>query len=104
MADELEKWKDLSEGEKAFQIYCLMLDKDGSSSLKTIVAQCLASLLRWGISENPNGQKKESMFDIDLYGMRTDESKRNELKQKIEGDKYLEYIVKAIKYAAGEEV
>lgn len=104
MSDELEEWKDLSEEEKAFQIYSLMLNNDGSSSLKTIVAQCLASLLRWEISENPKGQKKESMFDIDLYGLRTDESKRNELKQKIERDEYLGYIVKAIKYAAGEEV
>lgn len=103
MSDEFEKFKDLSEGEKAFNIYCLMLNKDGSSSLKTIVAQCLASLLRWEVS-NPNDLGKELMFDIDLYGLRTDELRRNELKQKLENDKYLGYIVKAIKYAAGEEV
>lgn len=44
------------------------------------------------------------MFDIDLYGLKTDEQKKAELKAKIEEDQYLKYIVNAIKYAAGENM
>ena len=47
---------------------------------------------------------QEKMFDLDLYGLKTDEEKKSELKSKIETDKFLNYIVKAIKYAAGEVV
>ena len=44
------------------------------------------------------------MFDLDLYSIRTDENKKKELKNKIENDYYLEYIVNAIKHAAGEDL
>lgn len=98
---EMEQWKDLSPGEKAFNIYSLMLNSDGSSSMKTIVAQCLASLLRWNTSVIQDGITEEMMFDLDLYRLRPDTSKKDELKKLIEMDPYLGYIVEAIKYAAG---
>ena len=81
-----------------------MLNGDGKSSLKAIVAQCLASLLRWEVSIIPDGQTQEKMFDLDLYGFKTDEGKKAVLKSKIENDLFLSYIVNAIKYAAGEAV
>ena len=99
---EAIRWNKLSEAETAYKIYSLMLNKDGKSSLKAIVAQCLASILRWKISVIPSGLTQEKMFDLDLYGLKTDEEKKSELKSKIETDKFLNYIVKAIKYAAGE--
>ena len=82
----------------------LMIDMDGKSSLKAIVAQCLASILRWEISVIPSGLKQEKMFDLDLYSLKTDEQKKLELRSRIEGDEFLSYIVNAIKYAAGESV
>lgn len=44
------------------------------------------------------------MFDLDLYRLKIDIQKKSELKSKIERDQFLNYIVKAIKYAAGESV
>ena len=88
----------------AYEIYNLILDEAGKSSLKSIVAQCLASVLRWKISAIPDGLTQEKMFDLDLYGLKTDEQKKSELKSEIEKDQFLSCIVKAIKYAAGEAV
>ena len=102
--DEVKQWNDLSQAEIAYKIYGLMLNKDGKSSLKAIVAQCLASILRWEVSVIPSELTQEKMFDLDLYGLKTDEQKKSELKSKIEGDQFLSYIVNAIKYAAGEAV
>ena len=102
--EEARQWQGLSQGETAYKIYDLMLNKDGKSSLKAIVAQCLASIFRWKISEIPSGLTQEKMFDLDLYGLKTDEQKKSELKSKIERDQFLSYIVNAIKYAAGEAV
>lgn len=102
--EETSQWNDLQQWEKAYNIYNLMLDGDGKSSLKAIVAQCLASVLRWKISEIPKDFTQEKMFDLDLYGLKTDEQKKSELKALIEKDQFLSYIVKAIKYAAGEAV
>lgn len=82
----------------------MMLNNDGKSSLKAIVAQCLASVLRWKTSIIPNELTQEKMFDLDLYGLKTDEQKKSDLKTLIEQDPFLSYIVKAIKYAAGEDV
>lgn len=104
VAEETTNWEDLSQEEIAYNIYKLMLDKEGKSGLKAIVAQCLASILRWKISVIPGELGQEKMFDLDLYGMKTDEQKKSELKSKIEQDEYLSYIVNAIKYAAGEAV
>lgn len=101
---ETADWEGLSQEENAYNIYNLMLDKEGKSGLKAIVAQCLASILRWKISVIPGELGQEKMFDLDLYGMKTDELKKSELKSKIEQDEYLSYIVNAIKYAAGEAV
>lgn len=95
-------WNGFSPAEKAYHIYNLMLNGDGKSSLKAIVAQCLASLLRWEVSIIPDGQTQEKMFDLDLYRFKTDEGKKAALKSKIENDPFLRYIVNAIKYAARE--
>lgn len=102
--EETRQWNDLPQWEKAYNIYNLMLNNDGRSGLKAIVAQCLASVLRWKISEIPKDFTQEKMFDLDLYGLKTDERKKSELKTLIEQDSFLRYIVKAIKYAAGEAV
>ena len=104
MEEEAAQWNNLAKGEKAYNIYNLMLNEDGKSGLKAIVAQCLASVLRWKISVIPSELAQEKMFDLDLYGLKTDEQKKKELKEAIENDQFLNYIVKAIKHAAGEAV
>lgn len=101
---EVEEWHDLSQGEAAYKMYGLMLNDDGSSALKAIVAQCLASVLRWKTSIIPSVDTQEKMFDIELYGYKTDDEKKAVLKTEIEADPYIGYIVNAIKYAAGEAV
>lgn len=103
--DEEEKqWQGGTPGEIAYRMYGLMLNEDGKSGLKAIVAQCLASILRWKISVIPENLTQEKMFDIDMYRLKIDERRKAELKSQIEGDQFLGYIVKAIKYAAGESV
>ena len=101
---EAQEWSGLSHAERAYHIYNLMLNDDGNSSLKAIVAQCLASILRWKTSIIPDRITQEKMFDLDLYGFKTDEDKKAALKSAIESDPFLSYIVNAIKYAAGETV
>lgn len=101
---EAQAWNGVSSAERAYHIYKLMLNGDGKSSLKAITAQCLASLLRWKISIVPDGLTQEKMFDLELYGFKTDEDKKAALKSEIENDSFLSYIVNAIKYAAGETV
>lgn len=101
---EVRLWDYLPPAERAYRIYDLMLDGNGKSSLKAIVAQCLASILRWKTSVIPDGLTQEKMFDLDLYGFKTDEQRKAELKYEIESDPFLSYIVNAIKYAAGEAV
>ena len=103
-AKEMEKWNDMPLWKRAYEIYSLMLDENGKSSLKAIVAQCLASLLRWKISEIPDEFKQEKMFDLDLYGLKINNQQKDKLKAELEQDQFLGYIVKAIKYAAGETV
>lgn len=102
--EEAKQWNSLSQAETAYNIYGLMLNDDGKSSLKAIVAQCLASILRWKISIIPDGLTQEKMFDLDLYGFKTDADKKAELKSEIENDPVLSYIVNAIKHAAGEKM
>ena len=94
----VEEWKALPKPEYAYKIYEQMLDGDGKSGLKAIVAQCLASILRWKVSEVPDEVTMEQMFDLDLYRLKSNEAKKMELKKKIEADSYLKYIVDAIKY------
>lgn len=101
---ERTQWCELSQAERAYNIFGLMLNSDGKSGLKSIVAQCLAAILRWEISVIPDGLTQEEMFDIDLYGLKIDDQKKSELKSRIVSDQYLSYIVNAIKYAAGETV
>lgn len=102
--EEAKQWNGLSQAETAYNIYGLMLNDEGKSSLKAIVAQCLASILRWKISIIPDGLTQEKMFDLDLYGFKTDADKKAELKSEIENDPVLSNIVNAIKYAAGEKM
>lgn len=99
-----EEFSELKNEEKALEIYKLMLDTNGTSKLKSIVSQCLSAILRWNIIEENNGVNQEYMFDLDLYSLKIDRNKKEELKNKIENDYYLEYIVNAIKYAAGENL
>lgn len=101
MESESVTWKDLSQAERAYKIYSLMLNDDGKSNLKAIVAHCLASVLKWNSSVIPETITQEKMFDLELYGLKTDETKKEALRVKIEEDQYLRYIVDAIKYAAG---
>lgn len=104
MSLEAAQWHDLSQGETAYKMYELMLNDEGSSALKAIVAQCLASVLRWKISIISDGDTQEKMFDIDLHGYKTDNEKKDILKTELEADPYIGYMVNAIKYAAGEAV
>ena len=101
---EAQEWSGISHAERAYHIYNLMLNDDGKSSLKAIVAQCLSSILRWKTSIIPDRITQEKMFDLDLYGFKTDEGEKAVLKSTIESDPFLSYIVNAIKYAAGETV
>ena len=101
--NEMQEWAELSDSEKAYRMYQTMLENDGSSRLKAVVAQCLASILKWNVSVIPDGVTKEKMFDLDLYRFQIDAEKKDNLKQQIESDCYLKYIVDAIKYATGKQ-
>ena len=101
--EEAKQWDSLPLGKRAYNIFSLMLNADGKSGLKAIVAQCLASILRWKVSVIPEKLTQEKMFDVELYGLKTDEKKKVELSNKIENDSFLGYIVRAIKYASGIE-
>lgn len=79
--------------------YIRPVDEDFYTSAN--VAQCLASILRWEVSVIPEKLTQEKMFDVELYGLKTDEKKKVELSNKIENDSFLGYIVRAIKYASG---
>lgn len=100
-ARQSREWAALSDDEYAFRIFSLMLGKDGRSGLKAITAQCLASVLKWEISNIPKGLSQEKMFDIDLYSWKMDEKKRVDLAAEIENDRYIRYIVDAVRYAVG---
>ncbi|MCI7326933.1 MAG: AAA family ATPase, partial [Clostridiales bacterium] len=97
--EQQSRWNQCSETERAYKVYDLMLDGSGKSGLKSIVAQCLSSILRMAFLTEP--VDKEKMFDLDLYQHTVDEGKRVELKQKFENDPYLKYLVDAIKHAVG---
>lgn len=100
--NEAQTWESLSEEERAYKIFDLMLKDSGKSGLKAIVAQCLASILKWNIADIPDGVHKEQMFDLDLYQWDVNTSEKQKLKEAIENDEYLKFIVEAIKYAVGK--
>ena len=82
----------------AFYVYkTLMLDGKVS---KSITAQCLAAELRKSFVVG-RALKGDEMFDADLFQLRIDDAKRNDLKAQIESDSNLGYIVEAIKYVTG---
>ncbi|MDE7176477.1 MAG: AAA family ATPase [Lachnospiraceae bacterium] len=103
-AEEYKKWNSMPKEERAYKIYHLMLDGNDKSGLKAIVAQSLASLLKWDISSIPDEINQEQMFDLDLYQCLVDEKKREDLKEELMNDKYIEYLIKAIQYAVGESI
>ena len=115
VAAEKVKWASQEPYVTAYQMYHDTMLNRGSPAVKTkatskaIVAQCLASNLRWAIigstsaGEGGTPLAKESMFDLDLYQTHIDESKRAALAEIIEKDPYLAYLVSAIKHAAGIE-
>lgn len=99
--EEAELWKSLSKEEKAYKIYMLMLDVNGKSGLKAIVAQCLSSVLKWKMANRSDEITQEQMFDLDMYQWKVNETERQKLKKAIESDACLKYIVDAIKYVVG---
>lgn len=99
---EENRWSQLENEERAFEIFHLMLDSNDKSGLKAIVAQCLASMLKWKISEKSDEMTEDKMFDLDLYQYKVDENERIKLKNQLESDPYIGYLVEAIRYAAGQ--
>lgn len=96
---EQTAWKSISPEKVAYKYYHdIMLEKQIS---KAIVAQCLASNLRWSLIDETKELTKEKMFDLDLYQISINEDKRKALAEQLESDIYLKYIVDAIKHAAG---
>ena len=87
--------------EQAYEVYEMMLENDGRSKLKAIVAHCLASLIRWEVSDIPQGYGYEHIFDYELLGISANEAKKSHLRQNIEDDPSLRYLVDAIRYACG---
>lgn len=84
----------------AYHLYqTLMLDDRVS---KAITAQCLAAELKksYVVGRQLEG---DEMFDTDLFQLQIDDAKRNALKNQIESDSNLKYIVEAIKYVTGVE-
>lgn len=98
-----DEWSNMNNEVKAYKIFKLMCNEQGKSSLKSIVAQCLASILRWEISVKKEDIPEEYMFDLDLYNFEINEENKMAIKTQIENDEFLKYIVDAIKYASGVE-
>ena len=108
---EEKTWDGLSESQIAYKLYHdLMLNKKAGRKSKTtskaIVAQCMAGSIRWSITKIDAAGKepltKDKMFDMDLYQTEIDVDKRKKLKEEIESDCYLKYLVDAIKHAIGD--
>lgn len=87
--------------EQAYEVYKMMLGKDGRSKLKAVVAHCLASLIRWEVSDIPQGYGYEHIFDYELLGLSANEAKKSQLRCNVEHDQSLRYLVDAIRYACG---
>lgn len=68
---------------------------------KTLVAQSFANLLQWEMMVQDESVNKHNLFALEQYQVSIDERKQLELKQRIETDEYLKYLVDAIKHAAG---
>ena len=105
LAEEKAKWSTQEPCVTAYQIYHDTMLNKGDPALKTkatskaIVAQCLASNLRWAITEIASAGEggtplpKERMFDLDLFQTHIDEAKRVTLAEEIEKDPYLSYLM-----------
>ncbi len=101
--NDFSKWASLSNDERASNVFQIMFDNNEKTALKAITAQCLASMLRWYCLESPPESEKEKMFDVDLFQFKTSDEKISTLKEKIEADESIRYIVSAIKHAVGVE-
>lgn len=91
--------------EIAYHIYHDIMLKDKKIS-KAITAQCLANSLRWQMLKVPRRSllSQDKMFDYDLYQTTMNEIGRKTLCDKIKSDKYLKYLVDAIKHSVGKSV
>ena len=103
IVEDQKQWEGLSPSEKAYRMYCLMLDDSGKSGLKAIVAQCFAVLIKMSISTPPEGVTELDMFDLDLYQYKINDTKKRILKEQILNDPYLKYLVDAIKYSVNND-
>lgn len=85
----------------------VMLDKGKeypNKISKAITAQCLANYLRWRVIKvNGKRLEKEKMFDFELYQTSVDKTEKEKVKDLIEKDSYLQYLVDAIRHATGTE-
>lgn len=101
-----KKWEEAgaSSEVRAFEMYNLMLDGSGKSKLKSIVAQCFATLLYLECLEMPDlDTYEDNVFDIDIINYKENSENKKHLKEKIFSDEYIGYIVKAIIHAAGAD-
>lgn len=104
----IEDWKTKDSAELAYMIYHdVMLDKGKeypNKISKAITAQCLANYLRWRVIKvNGKRLEKEKMFDFELYQTSVDKTEKEKVKDLIEKDSYLQYLVDAIRHATGTE-
>lgn len=98
---QIEQWGNVDAAKRAYNIFQLMLDGSGKSGLKSIVAQCFASMLR--MKTFTEQFEPARMFDLDLYQHTIDGARRAALKTQIENDPCLKYLVDAIKHAVGTD-
>ena len=108
VAKETATWETQERFALAFHIYNdIMLSRGttppGNPTSKAIVAQCFANSIKWHIAKTDGRPEltQDKMFELDLYQIEIDETKRHKLKNDIEGDPYFQYIIKAIKHATG---
>ena len=71
--------------------------------IKVLLSIFVCLCLGFGIIYFKQDDKKENLFDIDLFQFKVSNEKISNLKEKIEEDESLRYIVSAIKHAVGVE-
>ena len=104
ITEENTAWTDahLPIGQIAFKMYKTMLDEDDKSALKAITAQCLSAILQLAYTKTPGDfTEEDDMFDLNMLQWEVDEENKQKLKEEIEQDENLKYLVDAIKHAAG---
>lgn len=104
ITEENTAWTDahLPIDQIAFKMYKTMLDEDDKSALKAITAQCLSAILQLAYTKTPGDfTEEDDMFDLNMLQWEVDEENKQKLKEEIEQDENLKYLVDAIKHAAG---